>query len=226
MRKWVKARLKQGFKMKLKSPKMRKLDKLRRARETVPTGRIYRRHLVPPSKRPALLKLLGKKLSEPGFFKNLPILYQSTVKRFDFHFFSGKQQYIVPVAIKNTAFWEAPPASSDGRDYGELRKAFLAHNRAVYSGLIKPERYIMRSPKVYVRIGDFLVMEFVNSLGFNAYGPLKGVFDEIHGNFLFLKKKRLISESPQYVHIMPVANTNPADPKKGKWIVFSSYDYV
>jgi len=219
MRKWSVARLNR-----LKSYRAKKLDKFRRAREIIPTGKIYKRRLVPPSQRPALLKLLERKLSEPGFFENLPILYQSTVKRFDFHFFAGKQEYIVPVAIKNTAFWKQPPA--DGRDYGALRKTFLAHHKAVNSGLIKPERYIMRSPKVYARIGNFLVMEFVNSLGFNAYGPLKGVFDEIHGNFLFLKRKQLIPQTPQYFHVMPVANTNPGDPKRGKWIVFSSYDYV
>ncbi len=214
------------IKAKLKEHEIRKLDKRRKARATVPTGSVYKRQLVPPSQRPELLHYLRQNLFKPDFFKALPTLYGSRIKRLDFHFFVGEQEHVVPVAIKNTSAIGLYP-ESQGKNFEEIRESFLAHQRAVRSGRINPKTYILRSPKVYGRIGDFLVMEFVAETNL-PWELRKDVPIELVRNFLRLKDKNLIGKRPvpQTWNLITVASTNPGNPKEGKWVVFLPYDYA
>ena len=198
------------------------------ARETVPTGHFYKRHLVPPSQRPELLRLLGKKLSEPAFFKKLPLLCSGVVKRFDFHFSLNGQEQVVPVAIKDTSW---PMQTLHGSEFEEIRNVFLAYQKAVRNGGIVPKACILRSSKVYGFIGRFLVMEYIAqvSLPEEFWASIES---ELRANLSRLKIKTGIMRAaglavvPQVDHMMTVANTNSGNPKNGKWIIFLPYDYA
>lgn len=92
------------------------------------------------------------------------------------------------------------------------------------NGEIKAENHVLRSPKVYGGIGNFLVMEFIGH-----YKPpeiYEVIVAELRKNFIKLKNKGLISKTPQDYHFMCVGNTNPRNPKKGKFVVFLPYDYA
>lgn len=219
-------KLKKQAKERLKEHNIRKLDKTRKARATVPTGPLYKRQLVPPSQRPELLKYLRQNLFKPDFFENLSGLYGPRVKQLDFHFYINKREHVVPVVIKNTGAFAHIP-ESQGKNFEEIRRSFEAHQRAVRSGKINPKTYILRSPKVYGRIGDFLVMEFVAKTDLH-WDLRKEIFKEVGRNFLRLKDKNLIGKRPvpQTWSLITVANTNPKNPEKGKWVVFLPYDYA
>jgi hypothetical protein len=201
--------------------KKRLWDRRRRLRETSTTGPpVYERQLVPPSQRPELLRYLRQNLFKPHFFENLSDIYAGRIKRLDFHFWIDKKEHVVSVAIKNTNMPDLYP-ELQGKEFEEFRDRFEVHQRAVHSGKIRPKRYILRTPKVYGLIEDFLVMEFVaqTHLPENYW---KEIWSELEKNLSRLK----IKKQPQPWHAMPVANTNPRNPENGKWIIFGAYYYA
>lgn len=205
----------------------RKLDKRWGKRATVPTGSVYRRRLVPPSQRPELLRYLRQNLFKPNFFENLPNVHEGCIRRLDFHFYTNGKEGVVPVAIKDTDYKFDLYPRHEGKNFKDLRKIFLAHQQAVKKGRIRAKKYLLRSPKVYGTIGDFLVMEYI------AETPLprnlwKKIWPELETNLSRLGEKGPEKgfSRPQAWHAMPVANTNPKSPLKGKWVVFLPYDYA
>jgi len=190
------------------------LDKRQKNRGAVPTYLHYKRELVPVKERAALLNLLQEKLADPNFFENLPFLCLNRVKVFDFN---GTR-----VVIK------LAPNEWQGLDFKRLRGDFLAHQRAVRRGLIKPQHYTLRSPRVYGVVGHFLVMEYVTPLDQWRLGPkINIVKDELKTNFLVLQKRNLVGHyAPQSSDLIPAGETNPSNPEESKLVVFLPYDYV
>ncbi|MFA4855566.1 MAG: hypothetical protein WC634_03215 [archaeon] len=163
-----------------------------------------------------MLNLLQERLAEPRFFETLPYLSSSyKVRWFDFNGYK--------VVIKLV------PNERQGLDFKRLRGDFLAHQRAVRRGLIKPQHYTLRSPRVYGVVGHFLVMEYVTPLLDQwRLGPkINIVKDELKTNFLVLQKRNLVGHyAPQSSDLIPAGSTNPSNPKESKLVVFLPYDYV
>ncbi len=193
-------------------------DRRRKKRATVPIGRHYERLLVPPSQRPELLHYLRQHLSKTDFFAALPGIYGVRVKRFDFHFYLNGEERVVPVVIKNTAAATSGYSPKrHGKDFEEIRDVFGVHQRAVHNGKIKSKTYMLRSPKVYDIIGDFVIMEYIDKLEKTPYWS--STRSELYENFSKLK----VGSMPRVDHAMLAGNTNPKEPEKGKWIVFLPY---
>ena len=191
-------------------------------------GRLsFSRHIIqPPAEQRRLIQELEGKLKNPDFFNGLPSLKSSSVKRFEFN---G-----VSVAIKNTK-GNIPPGSNirqmHGYDFNSFRKTLLAHQEAVRNKGITASRYKLKSIKVYGRIGNFLVMEFVESpsrgkvrreLNAAVRKSLDAATAQLESNLG--KLTRDYTNIPQETHLMVVGNSNPKYPDKGQWVFFLPYD--
>jgi len=182
-----------------------------------------------------LMKYLRKELnSNPGFFNTLEILKgdRGVPKRvLDFR---GKK-----VVIKRDPTVKDPDIAKrgiHGGNYEKIRKLLLAHQAGVLEGKINPKSYVLRSIKVYGRIGEFLVMDYVQGKGyyyhyFLPYSGTSGTIDlkdvreaknEIEQNFC--KVVGVNQKHLQFFDMIVAGKTNPAHPEKGKWIFYLPYD--
>ena len=136
----------------------------------------------------------SKKLQDPAFFKSLPNLHGGG--RVRLAEFNGKK-----VVIKNTRGSEV-----HGLNHEEITRIHRAHEIAAKKGIIDSSPYIWTAIKVYARIGNYLVMEYVpeklpdksNAMElFNASQELSAVESKLSENLLVLQKKGLIKMIPQ-----------------------------
>lgn len=181
-----------------------------------------RRQLVHPSKREAMLHHLGRRLRIPFFFRVLRRASPTAkvVKRYSYE---G-----VPIVIKDTE-----GMAEHGYEFEELRRAVLEHQKAVRDGRIVADRYRIKTPKVYGRVGRkgrYLVMEDMgerhpdmHSLGERDYDAAR---KQAYNNFEELVRRGNIKRAPQVLHMMPLGNTNPKEPEKGVWLTSLPYDYI
>ncbi len=165
-----------------------------------------------------LMSFLKQKLIDESFFWSLERVslhpQNDYARKLDFE---G-----LPIVVKDTYGIE-----KHGINFEAIRtKAYLVHQRAVRSKQIKPEYYILRSIKVYGRIGDYLVMQrieerMIKRMTGAELDSFKTAKIELFTN---LSKLRVTAMMPQARHLIAFRNTNPKDPAKGKWIVYLPYD--
>lgn len=182
------------------------------AQKTVGRGaasarQVYKRLIIPQNQRRELLCTLERNLVAPGFFDSLPKV-APCVGIFDFK--------NMPVAIKDTSMGGYRVPIEHGFGFEEIRSGFLAHQRALRSGEIKAEHYVLRTIKVYGRIKHFLIMEYISHK--RAVPMPVSVSSELTRNFGFLKREGLIRKETQRYHYVAIGNTNPL-------VVFLAYDY-
>lgn len=171
----------------------------------------FKRFLVPPKQRQGLLRFLEKK-NLKLLFDGLPIIYNFSVRR---TFFKG-----IPVIIKDTR-----GGIAHGFDFERARKAFLVHQKALRQGQIKAIHYKMKSPKVYGRIENFLIMEYVpTSPEEKKLFFASPAFKELKENFIILHRNGLIKEIPQ-LDAMPV-KVESTKLSERKWLVFLPNDWL
>ena len=120
---------------------------------------LLNRHLMPQPLRKELLQTLRIKLRKRSFFLSLKSVNpQDFLESVRIFYFRGQK-----VVIK-----DAKPGLSGahGLSYEKHRKAFLQHQQAARQGRIDTSWYVLRTPKVYGRVGQYLIMEHVeNKLG-------------------------------------------------------------
>jgi len=174
-----------------------------------------------PEQKKRLMKVLGEKLKNKNFFERLPNVAGRTMARFDF---GG-----IPVLIKYT------PSETHGRDYEGIEKIFKEYNKTLKGGEIKAKRSVLRLPKAYGRIGDYVIMEYMDWLkdhdlfdNRKLEHQLLLANDEAINNIISVAKsmKLHIQGMPKAGDIVLWGNTNPKNPSKGKWIFYMLYDYV
>lgn len=183
---------------------------------------LFVRNLVKPAQREGLLKEAKRlvpffECSKMGasVSPNAPLPIERLLSDCFRFFYNG-----VPVVIK----WTGPFHLHGGKP-NLLRHDFLAHQRAVRAGQIDTSFYILRSPKVYGKVGDFLVMEYVSN-AIKQEASLRESFTNARGqlerNLHFLEMENRLSfplERPQSRHLMAAGVEN------GKWIFYLPYDY-
>jgi len=129
----------------------------------------------------------------------------------------------VPVIIKDVG-----QGNLHGSDPELLRRDFLVHQRMARAGVIDTTKYILISPKVYIKIGRFLVMERVNELPLESMTGLELVSFfaarsalESNLNYLFNKSFLPSGRPPQAdSHLMPIGQKND------RWVFCLPYDYA
>ncbi|MFH1256327.1 MAG: hypothetical protein V1494_03455 [Candidatus Diapherotrites archaeon] len=176
----------------------------------IPVRKIGSRNLVwPPEAQKRLVKELKHKLRK-GLFISLPIIRGSNYIRK--YYFEG-----IPVAIKDTGFLDV-----HGHDYNSLKQAFLEYHRAIKAGEIGAKFHSLRSPKVYARVKNFLIMEYVEQTPVqpSEEGSHSQATLEASKNFDHLIKIGRIKGMlvPQVSHIMPQKKEG------GKWVFYHPYD--
>ncbi|MFH1586567.1 MAG: hypothetical protein ABID38_01780 [Candidatus Diapherotrites archaeon] len=174
------------------------------------------RNVIPSRKaREELMVHLEEKLKYENFFESLPLTTSLNVKKFEFN---G-----IPIAIKNTE-----NKNYQGANHREFKAAFIEYRRALKEGTLSAKHHILLSPVVYGKIGPYLIMEYVedkyplSSPELSKYWKADG---EITSNFMKLLSDKKINAAPQMLHLMTLKNTNPKNPRKGKWVGFHPYDY-
>lgn len=169
-----------------------------------------------PADNNEVMEYLKKKLSTPGFFSKLELAGEPSfteVKKLEW---KGRK-----LAIKFAERQE------HGADYDGIRRIFLAHQRAVRKGEIKPKKYKISSIKVFGKIGNYIVMKYIEGISSaklyekQEKGSLEAL-EEMFENFRFLRKNKKISKIPQ-IEVDFIAK--PSNPEKGKWEFFLPYDY-
>ncbi|HLC79946.1 MAG TPA: hypothetical protein VJG83_06030 [archaeon] len=166
-----------------------------------------------------ILAFLEKKLANKKFFEGLPKISKYSIRKFEYN---GKT-----AVIKQTY-----GDSSHGIEFGKIRQTLLKHQMAVRTKKIVPKTYKLRSIKVFGRVGNYLVMDFVK-------GQNLGDWFDRHKN---PEVARHLSEAtyemernfnsqgalpiPQLTDLIVAGNTNPQEPTKGKWIFYLPYDYI
>ncbi|MBN2067245.1 MAG: hypothetical protein JW744_02145, partial [Candidatus Diapherotrites archaeon] len=172
-------------------------------------------------KHKRMMKFLKKRLREKGFFESLPDLGgppYGNMKACDLGGFE--------LAIKNTFGFK-----EHGSDFKKFRSVFLAHQMAVKEGRLNPQHYILKSIKVYGKIGNFLVMQRVKEkpvaeMGYAEKTSFETARSEVKKNFEELFAEHEIKRPPQTrKHVLAVENTKPQQPEKGKWVVCLPYDF-
>jgi len=185
---------------------------------------LFKRHLVPMPNRGALLLEAEKVIKAQEYVdaKRLPRLKEvEHVRASIFKFtFQGK-----PVAFKNTL-----ASKKHGFDPASLRNDFLTHQRAVRSGQIIADKYVLRSPKVYGMVGQYLVMECIEGATIDNASTRfaldkfqrRNFFDSVHQleqNFSKLLADEALADKkrmPQWTDVMVAGHNN------GKWVFLSS----
>ena len=124
-----------------------------RLKGRISTSPIFKRQLLKPPFRKALLKELDARLNDKTFFSKLNPLgtKYGRVKEYEF---MGVQ-----VAVKNT-----DGTNSHGGNYKEIRKDIMQHQIAVRKGQINAPLYILRTPRVYGVVDNYLIMEKVKDM--------------------------------------------------------------
>ena len=155
-------------------------------------------------------------------------------------YFEGKKVY-----VKDTL-----NHPNQGSDFEKLRRDFLVHQEAARLGFIDTSKYILFSPRVYGRVGSFLVMEHIDempkksfSLTLETDGRKVQGFDRIHNAWLAFAMKQEPNKSlneakralrhnfgmlndyglaslPDVNHVMAIGQ------HKGKWVFYLPYDYT
>lgn len=190
-----------------------------------------KRNVIHKNKWRELKKELSKKLRNPKFFENLEKTFSvksftsEKVKRYSF---KGK-----PVAIKDTQGFK-----KEGFNYKKFRKAILVHQKAIRGKVkgveINAKNYKLVTPKVFGRIGNYLIMEYMNEMKTKRiFSESKSVVEsflnaqkQMKKNFDSLEELLPEYEAPQIAQYMVLGNTNPKKPEKGRWIFSLPYDFV
>ncbi|VVB74745.1 Uncharacterised protein [uncultured archaeon] len=188
---------------------------------------LFKRHLVPTPNRGSLLQEAERiiKAHEHAETNRLPRLKEVEHVRASIYKFVFKGN---PVAFKNTL-----ASKTHGSDPASLRNDFLIHQRAVRLGKISADKYILRSPKVYGMVGQYLVMEYIEGATIdNAAAKFgldkfqrKNFLDsayQLEGNFSKLLADGALSNikrKPQWTDVMVAGHNN------GKWVFYLPYDY-
>jgi len=173
---------------------MRKSSKRERDELTlkaVAEGRLLRGYEARPTRRgKELMAELERKLTRE-FFESLkdadPDLHRKDphkVKQFEFE---GKL-YVIKDTLGR--------GNLQGYNYEDYRRALHVHQLAVRNGIIKPKHYMLRTIRVHGRIGNYLVMDFVDGRKYSTLvnsleSPqfLKKTRDELEENLEKLNKK-------------------------------------
>ncbi len=172
--------------------------------------RFQRKLAQPLSSRKEMMDFLKSRLSQI-FFSALPTI-RFKVRKF---MWNGK-----PVVIKDTLGF-----IDQGYQYDNTRKAILLHQRAVRSGKISARHYRIKTPKVYGRIGNYLVMEFMQGKNYDDNsGNLGMAYQELKENFKKLCIENLLTE-PQLHDLIVLGNSNPGNPERGVWYFSLPYDF-
>lgn len=191
----------------------------------------YKRIRVGTENQRRMMDWLRKKLKEPGFVGSLKSIkgtsYMGLVE------FEG-----TPVLLKRVGSGE-----DHGRNYKKIRAAVLAVQKSVHKsrGTKNKRRYRIVTPRVYGRIGTFLVMEYMESGTLFDRGNLRQmkinptnkaiksqirVFNQMAADFHNLEKQGKIPRVPQLRDVMVLGNTNPKKPWSGEWVFSLPYDFV
>ncbi len=174
-----------------------------------------------------LLEKVRRKEGIRKWFESLDAFSHSPkVRLFDFE---G-----TPVVIKDTK-----GAEKEGYSFHKFRETIRKHHRAQRGGKIRTTRYILKPPRVYGRIGPYLLMEFMDGKSAYEIDCKKGVFEE------FCNKKGLkpteetmnslkeaIAEMESNFHWLeaheelpqiPLTGGNfPAIPQYGDWVILGN----
>ncbi len=172
-----------------------------------------KRHLVKLNERKELMSELKRKLQDKKFFATLESIDCRNPSYVRKYYFKGMR-----AAIKDTR-----NNPNEGFDYEKFRKAFLLHQKAVRNKKIKADKYILRSPKVYGRIGQYTIMEYIKkinleTLTFKEITELSKARKELEENLEILAKGKS-GEKLQEFHAMCQGKEN------GKWVISLPYDY-
>src|SRR3989338_6536615 len=104
-----------------------------------------------------LLSELETKLKSRDFFKQLGNINSGNIRVRKYMFGN------VPIVIKDT--WGD---LHHGHKFEVLRKIFYDHNFQVRQKKINAEKYRIIMPRVFGRIGDYLVMEYMQGMDFET----------------------------------------------------------
>src|SRR3989338_5622001 len=119
---------------------------------------LYAKHSLHGLKmKKRLLSELESKLKSPDFFKQLENINSGNIRVRKYMY--GK----IPVVIKDT--WGQ---REHGHHYKILRHIFYDHQILARSKKINAEKYRLISPRVFGRIGDYLVMEYMQGMDFKT----------------------------------------------------------
>ena len=185
--------------------------------------RFKKKHVVLP-RRKALLAHLRRKLVDKKFLSSFLRLRDGNIFVYTF---DG-----VKVVIKYTGSRKTDQ-KQHGIQYKKIRQTILEHQRAARNGLIETKNYVIRTPKVYGRIGRHLVMEFVEGVDVKYTRDallwnkeVSKAYDEAEANFVKLVEKNKIKESeiPQVPHLIYLGKVKKPG-KKAKCVFSLPYDY-
>ena len=158
-------------------------------------------------------------LENPTYFNSLKILSKSQkVRLFEF----AGQKFV----IKDTRGDEM-----QGFRYEKLRAAFLAHQKLVRAGKIKPQRYELRSIKVVKTIGNYLIMNYKegknlpNDFDAPVHEELRKAYEEMKTN-MGEAKKGVLFYAPQYIDVIIAKEPILGDPKRAKFVFYLPYDHT
>jgi hypothetical protein len=188
-------------------------------------GLVFKRQLVPVADRKKLRSTLARDLKRPYYFKSLAKVNRnkSSVRVIEFN---G-----VKVVIKNTLFEGEIPVSKheEGFAFKKMRREFLRFQKSRLGRKPERRRYIIKTPKVYCRIGNYLVMEYFEELDYisavveKRFEPALKQLESDLKEFSKLHKKKF--KLPQFGHFFILGATNPENPTKAVIYYGYVYDY-
>jgi hypothetical protein len=189
------------------------------------------RHRVQPQEQKQLMRDLKRLIvEEKGFAQLKPIDKLNQLIRI--YEYKGKK-----VIIKNT--WGE---TQDGNKPDLVRHAIMEHQKAVQRKDIKQTRYRIKTPYVYGKVGDYLVMEYMEGEHISVAKQKSSIFarrslaraeQELATNFAAIENGLLpIAETqpnlklPQLSDFMVTGNSNPRNPSRGIWYFSPPYDFA
>ena len=179
----------------------------------------FKRNLPPYSMRAPLMAELRRKLTPKTFALLLTVEKRVPWATDNVKIFHKNKNV---VAIKDTR-WLAEQGFTRNPKTSLARKFLLAHHRYYRKNKLREKaKYILRSPKIFGRIGNFLVMEYIKE-----WKPKT----KAEAAALFKAKMELANTAEKVAGIfgiqrLQVEDFIPAGIYNGKFVFYAVYDYI
>lgn len=112
------------------------------------------------------------------------------------------------------------PDFAQGADTESVRNFIKRHHGSIRDKKIKNASYILRTPRVLAKKGDFLILEHIKESKKVPVEKLKLAREELGENFKKLNEERYTGPTPQELHFFPAGMHN------GKVVLYAVYDYL
>ena len=164
-----------------------------------------------PANLNLVMEMLRKELNH-DFFLKLPIIK-------DFSGLQASRVRLFKMGEEKFVIKDCGSHNEHGGDAKSVREFIKRHHEEIRAGTIHSTGYLLRTPQVYGKIGNYLVMEHIEAEKSISRQSAMDAQRELGENFaLIIKKYKL--DNPQS------HDTIPAGMHNGKVVLYTVYDYL